>query len=514
LATLPRLNIDLALNSAAFVAEQRRVVSGVNRMAADVNRQTAIIERGFNRATAAVRSFGAGILAGLGAGSIGALTRTAKAALDAAGNLGEMAAQAGVSTRQLQIFQVVGLQAGVTTERITQSLFQLNRRIGEAARGEGELAEAAKRYNITVTDSSGHTRDALAVFRDLAERVQNARSATEQADIVNAAFGGRVGRELIPVLAQGAEGFDQMANAAVRAGLVLGDEFIAKADQASDALATFQFAFSKGFQIGLVENLNAELGVTADNLKAITDAGSAVGQVLAGVFNFVRQSFEQLRPFLETTAREIKAVAQGLAAIFEFTIAMEQRGMRGSPEFHRLHLMSSDRRQTVARGSQKEEDPFGRPSKERSDLALVNAVRDSIAKRDFDGALSLAFELEDPALRQDLLAHIRTLEPRPPGIAETVMTRVVTGFLAFSFLTMVIIATALGAETFGVETQWEKAAEFLIEVIKIALLPVTMLVLGFYFGKGTAPAELIGRLYQSSKSYPVSGGERERNEKP
>jgi hypothetical protein len=177
--------------------------------------------------------------------------------------------------------------------------------------------------------------------------------------------------------------------------------------------------------------------------------------------------------------------------------------------------MSSDRRPTVATGSRRETEPFGRASEEPTDLALVKAARASIEKSDFDGALSLAFELKDPVLRQDLLAHIRTVEPTSPGTAETVMTRVVTGFLAFSFLTMLIIATALGAETFGIVTQWEKAAGFLIEVIKIALLPVTMLVLGFYFGKGTAPVELIGRLYQNSRANSrISGDERDKDEKP
>jgi hypothetical protein len=90
------------------------------------------------------------------------------------------------------------------------------------------------------------------------------------------------------------------------------------------------------------------------------------------------------------------------------------------------------------------------------------------------------------------------------------MKRVVTGFLAFSFLTMVIITAALAAELFGVQTQWEKAAGFLVEVIKIAFLPVTMLVLGFYFGKGTAPMELLSDVLAriSPKNLRSNDGER------
>lgn len=309
MATLPGLRVGLTLDSATFVAETRRVNDSVNRMARNVATQNALVQRSFAAASSAVKAFAVGLASAIGVTSIGGLTRLGKQALDTAGNLDELAQQAGVTTRELQQLTVAGLQVGVEQEKLVQSLAQFGRRVGEAAQGTGSLRKVLDQYNIAVRDAEGRTRSSVSVLTDLADAVQSAGSQQEKLRIVSEAFGSRIGSRLLPLLVDGSDGFRQWAQTAEAAGLVMDDTLIAAADRASDSLATLQFAVSKGFEIGFVKAFAGEVKISEDNLRAAREAGESFGRALGTAAQFVVQQFDEINRRLETTKREWQGLA-------------------------------------------------------------------------------------------------------------------------------------------------------------------------------------------------------------
>src|SRR3546814_5903876 len=68
----------------------------------------------------------------------------AKAGLDYASSLGEVAAQLGVSTRALQEYRYAASQAGIDHAEMDKALSQLTRRLGDAAQGVKEPLAALR----------------------------------------------------------------------------------------------------------------------------------------------------------------------------------------------------------------------------------------------------------------------------------------------------------------------------------------------------------------------------------
>lgn len=262
MATLPGLLVNLTLQSAQFV-------QGMNQ----ANRSLSSLQRSVNQAKA--------VLGGLvGGAAIREMVQLSRAALDTVGGLGELAQVAGISARQLQILTVAGLQLGVSQEQLITAISQFNRRVGEAAQGTGELRDTLARYNIAVKTSAGDTRGAVDILGDLAEAVQNADSAQEKATISAEAFGSRIGARLLPLLSEGREGFQRWAEEAERAGLVIGDDMINRADAASDSLAVLQQAITTGFNVAIVDAFSDSVSSSADALQQAREAGEQFGRVV------------------------------------------------------------------------------------------------------------------------------------------------------------------------------------------------------------------------------------------
>jgi hypothetical protein len=314
MATIGGLNVGLALDSATFIRETQRINASVNQMGRNLETQSTLMTKGFAAATAAtnqLRTAVVGLVAGLGIRELAAFTQQA---FKAVGDLGELAQQAGVTARQLQVLQFAAVSTGLAQESIGKGLAQFGKRLGEAAVGTGALKDLLKQYDIELKNADGSTRASFDALGDLAEAVQNAKTQTEQLRIVTTAFG-RSGAEWIPLLSQGREGLEAFATAAERAGLILGPEFIKKADDAVDAVAALQFAVTKGFQVGLIEGFNVKLGDTAEQMRKAAEAGRQFGELMAGVLNMIEPFMTQLSAELEDINWAFGLLQQGAHAV-------------------------------------------------------------------------------------------------------------------------------------------------------------------------------------------------------
>jgi lambda family phage tail tape measure protein len=165
--------------------------------------------------------------------------------VDAIGGLGELADTVGVSTDALQAFQFAATQVGLSSGDLERGLTILTRRIAEAAIDGGNAEEAFRKVGVAFLDASGNARATEAVLADVADRIAAVESPAERARIATEIFGDRFGQKLIPFLAQGRQKLEELIAEALRYGLIVDSELIAKSDQASDKIAVLGDAFGR-----------------------------------------------------------------------------------------------------------------------------------------------------------------------------------------------------------------------------------------------------------------------------
>lgn len=174
---------------------------------------------------------------------LGALVTFAKNAFVAAAGLGEVAEQLGVSTKALQTYQMIALEAGTSQEELRNGLARLTRTIGEAGEGTKAAVEAFEAYGIAFRNADGSLRSTEAVFLDIAEAARGLKSPAEDAALA-VDFFGKTGQKLIPVLNQGKTAITSLGDEYERTNRIVGEDGIAANDRALDALARMNAAWS------------------------------------------------------------------------------------------------------------------------------------------------------------------------------------------------------------------------------------------------------------------------------
>lgn len=262
--------------------EMSRAGSTVGTEAGRINRQLKSIDlamAGVNK-TASLVTRGLGSL-GVAFGAQQLLS-FGKRAIDAAGGLGELAQQLGVSTGMLQTLQFAAGQAGVSTSELETGLSRLTRQIGEAADGNKQALASFNELGVGVLDSGGKIRSTDEIVRDLADALKKIDDSATRFRLGSDLLG-RTYSRLDTIFTGGADGIDQFRIAAERLGIVLSEEMIAKADEASDKIAEWQTIIEKFATVLIIDVLDdvqefgTEATATFNQVKnALTDMFGAV----------------------------------------------------------------------------------------------------------------------------------------------------------------------------------------------------------------------------------------------
>lgn len=220
---IARLSVELGMNTAAFEKNAKQAGKTVDTMKGRMQKAGATI---------------AGAFAGMiGGEALNQFREMGRAALDSVGGLGEVATQLGVTTDALQEFRYVASQTGIEQGEIDKALQRLTRTMGELQDPTLEQAEAMKRLGLTAKDFAG--LDASQGLVLLADRVNQLPDAATRS-AVGFDLMGRSFQTLLPLLAEGSTGIQQMIADARAAGIVLTEEQIAKADKSADALVAIE----------------------------------------------------------------------------------------------------------------------------------------------------------------------------------------------------------------------------------------------------------------------------------
>lgn len=155
------------------------------------------------------------MLAGLGAagGLVGLFEMTEKAAENFS-VLSSSARQVGMSAQQYATFAQVAKTVDVPATNMAESMFRLNRVIGDSLAGKNKDAAALFAHlGIALRGADGHIRSAAELMPQLAEAFQHTHDPAMQARMAMALFS-REGMQLLPLLTQGREKLEELSKAA------------------------------------------------------------------------------------------------------------------------------------------------------------------------------------------------------------------------------------------------------------------------------------------------------------
>ncbi len=250
---------EVARLVAVMEAQLRGFTKGMEEAQRIADRRFGQIERRMNQTE---KLFGASFanIGGLARRyfSVVAITAFANSLINAADKLKDTSAQLGISTQELQQLDYAARATGATSEKIGQALSVLTDRLGDAAKGEGELAELMRDKNIALGDT-------MSVLRRLADLTKSAHTQQEKMNIATAAFGPS-GRQLVSLLDQGAEGMKRLAEEANRKGQVWDPGTVERLDKAKSAIDDI----TRGLVTVAALPASVLLGQLADITNAIT----------------------------------------------------------------------------------------------------------------------------------------------------------------------------------------------------------------------------------------------------
>jgi hypothetical protein len=228
----------------------------------------------FSSAQKAAAGVGVGMMAA-GAVIIGALDAATNAAVAYGQEVVDVQRLTGLGAEEsskwaaiLDRYGVSGKSAGMVIKTLSTQIVAHNKALNAAG--------------IATQDSTGANRSATAVLADLAQYYSTATDKTA-ATALAAKVLGRGYMSLLPILANGAAGIDDVAESAKRAGLILGQDSIDAVKRYSKALKDNEEA-SKGFevQVGLMV-----LPIKTQLIKVIGDVLGWFQQLDPGMKQFI-----------------------------------------------------------------------------------------------------------------------------------------------------------------------------------------------------------------------------------
>lgn len=262
-----------------------------------------------------------------------AAINTAKEAAAYADDILTISTNTGIATETLQELKYAQDLMDVSLETVTKSMAK-NIKSMNSARGESEAyVEAYKKLGVTVEDvTTGELRDSEEVFWECIDALGKMQNETER-DAVSMQIFGKSAQDLNSLIAQGSEGFAELAEEARESGYVLGTEALGQLGKTQDAIDRFsnkttQIKNKIGTELApVVINTLDRIGKKGDELADIAiNFGEKVIPVVSDGIEILIENGEVLIPVVAGVAAGMKSFEMATAAataIEEFKTATE-----------------------------------------------------------------------------------------------------------------------------------------------------------------------------------------------
>lgn len=291
--SLGRLTLDL-------VAQIGQFVEPLNKAERKARDSAKSIAKEFDVATIAVKALGAAA-AGI---SVASVMNFASEFINSATEIDRSAKLVGASTQQFQYFAAGAKVAGISLEKFADINKDVNDRLGEARRGEGEMMDfftkIAPRVGITIDQFKKLSGpEALQLYYNGLQKanLSHAEQITYMEQIANDAG------LLIPMLKDGGAGFKEWGDQAQKAGTIMSDELMVQLITAKENLQILDLKW-QGLKATMVNEVMPSITYVSNNLDTVKAVALGLGAAIATkvVFQIGMLSFEFA-----------KGVAQGVA---------------------------------------------------------------------------------------------------------------------------------------------------------------------------------------------------------
>ncbi len=189
----------------------------------------------------------------------------------------------GLSAEKISALKYAADQAGSSFEQVSKGVTMFGVQLGKASLGNGEAASNMKLLNVTSSDLDTALGQ---VFKTISE----GKTDTEKLALASAAFGKKIGPDLIPLIKDANGNFEGLIKNAKDLGVTLSEEDVAAADRFGDAydrvmtqatLAASKFALA--YADDITEAFETVSAALAKNQDKWHRWGTEVGLAMKGV---------------------------------------------------------------------------------------------------------------------------------------------------------------------------------------------------------------------------------------
>lgn len=170
-----------------------------------------------------------------GGALIGASIGSAIAVGQMADEVNTLSKQTGLSVEEIQKFKYASDRIDVSVETLTGSMSKLIRNMSSARDGNAATSEAFELLGISVVDVDGNLRNNNDVFQETIKALGEVENATERDSIAMSLFG-KSAQDLNPLILGGAEALQQMGEEAEKAGYILSEDALNRANEFADGM--------------------------------------------------------------------------------------------------------------------------------------------------------------------------------------------------------------------------------------------------------------------------------------
>jgi polyhydroxyalkanoate synthesis regulator phasin len=235
-------------------------------------------------------------LAGMGAAITGSLTAMAVSWGKSGEEIAKMSQKTGMSAKTLSELKYAADMSGATIDSLETSFQKMSSVLFDAQNGSKASADALNNLGLSITQLTGMKPEDQ--FMTVASALAGVGDASTRAALAQDVFG-KAGTDLLPMLANGTQGLNDMMTEADRLGVAFDEKAAAAAARFNDALEKMAAAgegvkniIGEAVAPALEDNANAVtsmttaitgwLGLHPDMAKALSDTILQMGELALG----------------------------------------------------------------------------------------------------------------------------------------------------------------------------------------------------------------------------------------
>lgn len=256
-ALIGALRVSLGLDSAEFEAGTKRAKATAKRDAIEIQKTFTSLK------TTALAAFAA-----LGGAE---LVAASKRALDYSDAIVDLADRTGATTKVIQQFRYAAQMSGSDVGTADAAIEKFTRSLGLAQSGSQTQAKLFRELGVTSGDFE-------TAFRQTLDGLERLPTVSQRNATALQIFGKSAGT-LTTLMGQGTKGFDEMAAAANRLGIVIEDRVLREAGAVNDRLDTMKGILDAKFAASVDQNANALAGLADGFIQVADGAFKAMGAI-------------------------------------------------------------------------------------------------------------------------------------------------------------------------------------------------------------------------------------------